>query len=312
MPFSPVARLLVYLGVALVLANALAALLFLAAFTLGLRSTAAPGALPSMFELLASMVVVAPVIALWTAWMQRRAGRSLADLGFTLPPSLRRFFRGWAIGLCVTGLFLLVGLASGSLAWAPADATTLATRWGALGGVAVALALAAGFVLQGGLEELMLRGYVQHLIEEWRANSENRASARVWVLVTPAAIFALFHGLNPGFTPLALFNTFAIGLVLGEWVLRTRSLWDVIGVHAGWNFGLAVVWSFPVSGFQTLHLLPIVSREAPISSWLAGGGYGPEASVACTLITIAGWFAVRRYVRPRVQPSIEPTFQPRG
>ncbi len=308
MPFSPLARLFTYLGVSLLLANALAALLFLVAHALGRRSSAAPGSLPSMLELLASMVVVAPVIAAWTAWMQRRHGQTLADLGFTLPPPVGRFFRGWAIGLGITGLFLLVGLASGSLAWASADSVTLATRWGALGGGVVALALAAGFVLQGGLEELMLRGYVQHTVEEWRAHSENRASARGWVLVVPAAIFALFHGLNPGFTPLALFNTFAIGLVFSEWVLRARSLWDVIGVHAGWNFGLAVLWSLPVSGFQTLHLLPIVSREARTSVWLTGGGYGPEAGVACTLITIAGWFAVRKFV----QPTTEPTTQPRG
>jgi hypothetical protein len=74
--------------------------------------------------------------------------------------------------------------------------------------------------------------------------------------------------------------------------LRTRSLWFATGVHLGWNWVMAALLDFPVSGltFFDTPLYDAVVRGAP---WWTGGDFGPEAGLAGTLVLLAGigWLA---------------------
>ena len=137
------------------------------------------------------------------------------------------------------------------------------------------LALLPGFLLQGGLEEWIVRGYVYHTLRErWRPGLAALASS---------LLFALLHALNPHVSTPALLNVVLAGMVLAALVERTGSLWSATLAHGAWNFAVACLLSLPVSGVPLFHLLDVTASGDPR---LTGGGFGPEGSWLLTLIGI--------------------------
>jgi uncharacterized protein len=135
--------------------------------------------------------------------------------------------------------------------------------------------LLAGFLLQGGLEELIIRGYVYHTLRErWRP----------WIAALGSSVlFALLHLGNPDVSVSALLNIVLAGMVLAALVERTGSLWSATLAHGAWNFAVACLLSLPVSGVPIFHLLNVTVTGDP---GLTGDGFGPEGSWLLTLIGI--------------------------
>ncbi len=127
------------------------------------------------------------------------------------------------------------------------------------------------FLLQGGIEELVVRGYVYHALRErWRPLVAALASS---------ILFALLHAANPGVSAAALVNIVLAGLVLSALVERSGSLWGATVAHGVWNFAVSCLLSLPVSGFSLFHLLKVaVSGDQHAT----GGSFGPEGSLALT------------------------------
>jgi membrane protease YdiL (CAAX protease family) len=149
------------------------------------------------------------------------------------------------------------------------------------------LALLAGFLLQGGLEEWIVRGYVYHTLRErWRPWSAALGSS---------LLFGLLHAGNPNVSACALLNVVLAGLVLAALVERTASLWSATLAHGAWNFAVACLLSVPVSGVRLFHLFDVTIDGRP---GLTGGGFGPEGSWLLTLIgiplTVALWWGIWR------------------
>ena len=163
------------------------------------------------------------------------------------------------------------------------------------------LALLAGFLLQGGLEEWIVRGYVYHTLRErWRP----------WVAALGSSLlFGLLHAGNPNVSACALLNVVLAGLVLTALVERTASLWSATLAHGAWNFAVACLLSVPVSGVRLFHLLDVTIDGSP---GLTGGGFGPEGSWLLTLIgiplTAALWWGIWRRPsdRDRNRVSVAP------
>jgi membrane protease YdiL (CAAX protease family) len=93
----------------------------------------------------------------------------------------------------------------------------------------IMLATIPGFILTGVLEEVVMRGILFRILEQWLGS---------WIaLAISAAIFGLLHLLNPGAT---LLNAAAIsiegGVLLAAAYMVTRRLWLCIGIHIAWNF----------------------------------------------------------------------------
>jgi len=135
--------------------------------------------------------------------------------------------------------------------------------------------LLIGFILQGGLEELIIRGYVYHTLRErWRP----------WISALGSSVlFAALHLNNPDVSASALLNIVLAGMVLAALVERTGSLWSATLAHGAWNFAVACLLSVPVSGVQIFHLLNVTISGKPA---LTGDGFGPEGSWLLTLIGI--------------------------
>ncbi|MBW3573057.1 MAG: CPBP family intramembrane metalloprotease, partial [Gemmatimonadetes bacterium] len=127
-------------------------------------------------------------------------------------------------------------------------------------------------------EEAMFRGYAfQALVQgigAWPA------------VVASSALFAYAHGGNTNVTPLALANIFLAGVMLAVAYLRTRSLWFATAVHLGWNWAMASLLDFPVSGI--VMDMPLYTGREAGPDWLTGGAFGPEAGLAATLTIVLG------------------------
>lgn len=106
-------------------------------------------------------------------------------------------------------------------------------------------------------------------------------------------LFGLLHMANPNagiaaFAGVALIHSYEI-----YGYLRTKRLWLILGIHAGWNFfqGLA---GFPISGSGRN---PIVQQINATPSWLGGGKFGPEAGLVIVPVAIAAYAMIHLYSR---------------
>jgi membrane protease YdiL (CAAX protease family) len=132
-------------------------------------------------------------------------------------------------------------------------------------------------MLSGVTEEVIVRGVVYRILEEWFGT---------WAaLAVSSLLFGALHLGNPGAT---WWSSLAIaleaGTLLGAAYLKTRRLWLPIGVHAAWNYtqaacGVAVSGN-AVSGFLLSH--------PKGADWLSGGPFGAEASVLAVLVCGTG------------------------
>lgn len=144
--------------------------------------------------------------------------------------------------------------------------------------VAFVLPALAMAISSGVLEELMWRGGLFRIVEEWLGS---------WIsLGVSALVFGLSH-----YAPVdgALWGALAItieaGILLAAVYMLTRRLWICIGLHVAWNFALSGVFSGIVSGAFNQPGLLESTVEGP--SLLTGGLFGLEASVVAVLVCTA-------------------------
>jgi membrane protease YdiL (CAAX protease family) len=205
--------------------------------------------------------------ARWPAGGRRAAGRQLA----TVPLGTLAFLGSWlALLLAMPSSLVAVRVRGVSARYAAGPAW-----WPFSPGLLLVL-LALGFLLQAGLEEWVLRGYVYRALKDrWRPWTAALASSLV---------FALLHAANPGVSALALLNVALAGLVLAGLVERSGSLWSATLAHGVWNFAVACLLSLPISGVGIFHLLDVSVRG---DARLTGGEFGPEASLLLTPLGLA-------------------------
>lgn len=259
-PWTIVVGLLVFAGLALLLANALALLLY----GLGVAG-----------------LVVAQIVALLlaTAITLRfvdRAGTVTVGLGWGGFAG-REIGVGGMLGL---GLALLTVTCIGLAAWIGGGAVAIEPRaissmtW--IGSVVLVLVHAAG-------EELLYRGYLFQRLDELVGSVAATAAS--------VGLFVCAHAGNPGVTPLGLLSIALGGLLFSLLVLRTGSLWSAIFCHALWNLTIGPLCGLPVSGviFDGGSLIG-VRYEA--TGTLTGGAFGPEGSLVAVVVVASGCLGV--------------------
>jgi membrane protease YdiL (CAAX protease family) len=139
------------------------------------------------------------------------------------------------------------------------------------------LAFLPGCIFAGILEEILIRGILFRILEQWLGS---------WIALSISAIiFGALHLFNPGAT---LFAGAAIaieaGILLAAAYMLTRRLWLCIGTHIAWNFTQGGIFSVAVSGGGGKGLLQskLVGPE-----YLTGGAFGAEASVVALVVCLA-------------------------
>lgn len=233
--------------------------------------------------LVAAVVLLVPTLR----WLRLPGWRGLG-----LEPDRR-----WGLRLVVGFLaaFVLVALLGCGLLWAGVYRLKTELPFGRLPGIALT---AAAVSL---IEEALFRGALLAIMIQ--------ALGRVGGVLINSALFAVVHFLEPregavaehavewwsglklvreafwqfGEPALVLagFATlFLVGLVLAWTVLKTRSLWMAIGLHAGWVFG--------TMGFSKLTKR-VIKDTLPWFGASLSVGIGALAMVALTWAAVAIW-----------------------
>ncbi len=314
----PALRAGLYLVAYVVVQFVVALLVVYPAFRSGAPSP--PGAFGGSVELslLAVLATIPPQILVTWLFVRFLDRRTLASLGARWPAgsrkaALRQLAASTLGALAVLGAWLALvlllpdtlaavrfGGISPELARGPA--------WWPFPPLLLLVLLLAAFLLQGGLEEWVMRGYVYRTLRErWPAWASALASA---------LLFALLHLQNPGFSWLALANIMLAGMALAALAERTGSLWSSTVAHGVWNFAVACLLSLPVSGVSLFHLLRVATTG---NEEVTGGGFGPEGSAVLTLLgvllTAFLWRGMWRRppeITPAAGPSSAPEDVPRA
>ncbi|MFE9094958.1 CPBP family intramembrane glutamic endopeptidase [Streptomyces sp. NPDC007264] len=139
-------------------------------------------------------------------------------------------------------------------------------------------------------EELLFRGVLFRIIEE---------RTGTWIaLALTGVLFGLSHLFNPHAT---LWGALAIAIEAGGMLAAayaaTRTLWVPIGVHFGWNFAAAGVFSTEVSGNDTAQGLLKATTSGPVP--VTGGEFGPEGSLYSLLFCVLAMLAFLRLAHRR-------------
>lgn len=207
----------------------------------------------------------------WTMWVERRA---LATIGLTRPGGATRLIAGLAIG---AGMILAVVM--GAWAAGALDARGYAPAFAAPASLAAIAILLLCFVVQSGVEELLFRG--------WLLSAAARRLGPLPGVALTTMLFTLLH-FSRGQPPLSTLTIVLFSVFACVWALRARSIWGVMGWHAGWNWLLATGFELPVTGLDA-GVPALLVRLSPVGPrHLTGGPEGPEASVFCALLLTAG------------------------
>ena len=257
---------LVALTVAVVLAfNAAARAALWALVELGGGPWVSSEAAPDEYKLLSSLVGCVALIATYFLMVRFGERRAVPELGLRRAPF--DLAGGIAVGAAVMAAIVAV---LWSFGWVTIETKSVQ---------AVSLALRDS-VRSGVLEELVLRLIFFRLL--WRAFC-------IWpaLIVAPLAFGAL-HLANPDSSLFA-----AACLVAGEGIgiglyLITGRIWAAVGMHAAWNFTQGWIFGAVVSGTSTIAGGPLELRPvAGVPGVQSGGGFGPEASIAALIISLA-------------------------
>jgi uncharacterized protein len=239
------------------------------------------GPLPWMGLLFSTAAALAAGLIL----VVRLEGRPPGALGFALHRGVpREVFGGLTVGTLMIALTAAMLLATGAVRFGPDGGT--AGEY-----VAVLLRTLVFFSIAAAWEELVFRGYpFQALVD----------GIGVWpAVIVSSLLFSALHGANPNITWLALANIFLAGVWLAVAYLRTRSLWFATALHVGWNWAMAALFDFPVSGLTDFET-PLYDAHVRGPDLWTGGVFGPEAGVVGTLVLATGtlWLLRSRHVRP--------------
>ena len=217
------------------------------------------------------------LILAW-AWLFER--RSPASLGLN-GAALIRYGRGLLVGAG----FLLASI---GLAWALGGYRIEgAGVWTAPAPVLfIPIAcLFVGFMVQGGTEELMLRGWLMQLVAS--------RHGLVIAIIVNSLVFTLLHAGNIKPSAelfLGLANLLLFSLLVSLYAIKEGSLRGVCAWHSAWNTLLGVGFGLDVSGGK-IAVQSLIVDLAPAQGapwWLTGGAFGPEASVTTSVVLLAG------------------------
>lgn len=235
---------------------------------------------------LAEAATLGALLLVWE-WVDRRP---MAALGLRRVRALPRWLRGAGVGTLMMGFVVLVWytLIDGAV-W---DVNPDAGR--------AALAVVAGFLgylVQGPTEEVLFRGLVfENLRREW---------GLAWAVGGSSVAFAVFHALNPDFGLLPLINLllFGVATALYKVYVDRGALWGVFAIHSVWNWLQQVVFGLPNSGVATTasNALFTVTPNENVPDVIWGAGFGPEGTLATTLVLVALIAVCVRRARRRVE-----------
>lgn len=194
----------------------------------------------------------------------------------------RGWFRDLILGCLIGSGTLLIAI---GIAWAFGGFGFRVNRDHGMAPVLITLGVSlVVLTLAGAFEEVFFRGYMLQTFA--------RAGFGEAAVVLTAVLFAVAHTGNEGAGVLSTINTALAGIWFGAAYLKTRNLWFPTGIHVVWNWMQGAVFGIEISGIRDLTTAPVLRELDAGPSWLTGGAYGIEGSVACTFALIVSIAAI--------------------
>jgi uncharacterized protein len=208
---------------------------------------------------------------LW-AWVALFEKRPFWTMGYELKHAIPQYLRGFLIGAVIFSGAVGILVLFGAVEMEAGDPSQVGVA--ALGGVLIVL---VGWVVQGGAEEILLRGWALPIIG---------ARYKPWIgLLVSSLIFAIMHGLNPNISLLPLLNLALFGVFAGLYAMREGSLWGISALHSVWNWIQGNIFGFKVSGMD-VGGGSLLNLKTVGADWLTGGAFGPEGGLAITAVLV--------------------------
>lgn len=161
------------------------------------------------------------MIAVLAAWVLLREKRPLSTLGFSRQGAARKYLIGMAGGIALYLLCMTLLVAGGAVR------LEQALEFGPLPALLVLFGLAS-FVVQGGAEEIIFRGWQMPAIA---------VKYGLPVAIGLSALTFMAVHLIADVDSLYVFPfIFVFAILLSLYALYDRSLWGVCGFHATWNW----------------------------------------------------------------------------
>ena len=220
--------------------------------------------------LISAFGLVYVFVGLW-AWLFEK--RPFWTLGYERQGAFGKYGRGFLLGALMFAAAVGILMAAGAMV--PEDGDPAKQGIAAIPGV---LIIVLGWIVQGGAEEILTRGWMLPVIG---------ARYRPWIGIAVSSLFfAALHGLNNGLSVLALINLALFGLFAALYALREGSLWGISALHSAWNWVQGNFFGLDVSGMQAGGSLWNLKTQGP--DWLTGGAFGPEGGAAVSTVLVIG------------------------
>ncbi|MGL5755606.1 MAG: lysostaphin resistance A-like protein [Paraclostridium sp.] len=200
--------------------------------------------------------------------------RKISSIGFAKHNWFKKYILGFLIGLVLMSLVVLILYLFGfvSINKNPSQP---------VGKFALAniLILLVGWIIQGGTEEILTRGWLMNVLSA-------KYNIHIGLLVS-SVFFAALHLFNPNINYIAILNIILVGYLFGLYVLKTNDLWGACGIHSAWNFAQGNLFGFEVSGLN-VSVGSLFDFNLTGNNFISGGSFGPEAGLCSSFVLILG------------------------
>ena len=219
-----------------------------------------------IFFQLGSFFFMSLLVFLWVKFREKRA---FSSLGFFKEGWLKELGRGFLIGAVQFSLVvvLLLVTGTGSLKFGQVNLQSLI----------FVLAIIPFWILQGGTEELVTRGWLFPAVSA-------KSNIFIGILIS-SALFGALHLFNPGVTVLSIVNIILDGIFACFLMLKYDNIWVLAGMHGAWNFVQGNIYGIQVSGQGASTSILNYSSQSSVDL-LSGGAFGAEGSIFATIVLI--------------------------
>lgn len=215
-----------------------------------------------------------PIYFLVWAWISIFEQRPFWTVGLEWSEGMYKYLRGLLIGFVMFTAVVIVLAVFGMLEVESIDpsGSTAAT-------VNAAIVLLMAWIIQGGAEEVLARGFLLPVIGiRWGTAAGVTVSA---------LLFAALHLLNPNLSLLGVVNLALFGLFTAVFALYEGGIWGVCAIHSAWNWTQGNFFGLQVSGIDQESAIMFNLMEAG-PDMLTGGRFGPEGGLITTAVLLAG------------------------
>ena len=220
----------------------------------------------SLFISLFSFFFIGIVVFIWIKLLEKRR---FSSLGFYKNGAIKDLGKGFLIGASQFSFLVILLLVTGTgrLEWSQISFEAFL----------YIIALIPFWILQGGTEELVTRGWLFPMVSA-------KSNIFIGILIS-SSLFGALHLFNPGVTILSIVNIVLDGIFACFLMLKYDNMWVLAGMHGAWNFVQGNIFGILVSGQDASASLFNYHSQSSVGI-LSGGAFGTKGSIFATIVLI--------------------------